>query len=592
MYLQALYYGPEPKTAELRWFAGNHDAPLTARAEDEAAWLERFRRDPADAPQNLAFTLDASGRVFWIGVQLSSDAISVDPINYALRTEAHFTRIDRAASDRAGRVITLDAENQRPETGNPDAAGAYPPRNLNVELIFYLAQIGLPENGPYTVERFNRDTGEFNLSFVTATGGTLRVTLPQGAFRYRIVAGDRPPAYQTVFLRPGSGGYAGAADTMLSGWFPDAAYGSDPQVYVRHEGPNPVLKSLFRFNLTGLPSNARVRFATLSVTALYTPAGGRTLIELYRMNRPWDAATATWHRAQTGASWSTAGAEGAPGDRAAAPSDFRWFSPASAGGTGRYGFDVAALTQAWLANPAGNYGVQLRSAPASAASSRINESYGLAAVEYANSERRPFLAVVYTTDEPTPTPTSTPTLTPTPTNTPTPIPATATPTPTRTPATGRIEGAVFEDRNRNGFRDGDEPAVSGVTVSIHQAGVGSDSRLTAADGSYTFDAVPPGPWQITLAAPAGYEVTTEGGASLIVVITPGLTVPRDFGLAARPTATPSATPTATETPTATPTATPTPTPTASATASPTGTWTATATRQRSYYLPVIVRGMP
>lgn len=568
MYLKVTYH--QPDRAELRWFPGDHGTPLINRAPDIAAWLSQFQRQPDEAPQHNSFVLDESGRVFWMGVQLSSDAVSVNPSNTALQTEAHFTRVWDATYDVAGQSLAVDAENLKPETGDPGFFGAEPPKDLTVQLVFYLDQIGLPRSGPYTVERINKDTGEFSLSYVTASDGILRVPMPKGAFMYRIVAGDRPPSYQVLHLQRGLNGYNGAVDTHLSSWARDTNYGSS-DLYVHHEGSVPIKASLLRFDLASLPPNAVVRFAVLSVLVTATPPNANQMqTEVYRMHRAWDPATATWNRPKTGASWSAPGAEGVPGDRSGTPGDMRYLLANPSGYNYlRYGFDVTDVVRAWQSDPASNFGVMLRAGEVKSRWTEVREGFRLASAEYGIIADRPKLTIVYTLEQPTPTPTYTPTPTstftpsPTPTDTPTPTPTptdTPTPTATPTPVAGRIDGLVFADDNRNGTQEAGESGRPGLLVYLKQGEVVKDNVITDGDGRFSFPEVPIGEWTVELNVPPEHEVTTAQGNPIQVSIAPGAQVPVSFGIALIPTPTPTATATPTPSPTATPTLTPTPTP--------------------------------
>ncbi len=118
------------------------------------------------------------------------------------------------------------------------------------------------------------------------------------------------------------------------------------------------------------------------------------------------------------------------------------------------------------------------------------------------------------TPTPTPTPTFTPTPTPPPTFTPTPTPTpTATPTPTLTPTptTGSVEGYVWNDSNRDGQRQEDEPGVPGVPVLLEeQTGLQALAQwetTTNEDGYFRFDAVPPGTYVLTIQAHGAYPTT-------------------------------------------------------------------------------------
>ncbi len=552
MYIQTQYNAPDH--VELKWFPGNHDQPVAGRAVGILDWLSGFQRDPNVAPQHNTFTMDESGRVFWIGVQLSSNAVSVDPVNYGLRTEAHFTRVHAATYDTRGRRINADVENLTPDTGAPDG-GAYPPKDLTVNLSFYLDQIGLPVSGTYTIERINKDTGEFTLTYATAAAGILQVPVPKGTFLYSIVAGNNPPTYRTLVLQQDNQGYRGATDTMLSDWYQDTNYGAAPTLNVRNDYDYPTMKSLLRFDLSSLPAGAQVRFAVFNVKVTSAASAGQMLTELFQINRSWDEVTATWNRPATGATWSAAGAEGVPGDRAATPSDTRNITTSH-----RYGFDILPMLQQWRANPNSNYGMMLRCAPTQSQDTRTRSQFELASSNYYwGDTEKPQLTIVYTLDTPTPTPTNTPT--PTATFTPTPT-STNTPTATPTPPNGDISGQVFIDTDRDGVLDPDEHGQPGIIVWLKQNDTLQRTTTTGTNGLFTFDATPLGPWGVEANVPPGYLVTTPGGNPIAVQVTPGGHVDVLFGLALAPTATP------TNTATATPTATPTETPTATATPLP------------------------
>ncbi len=477
--------------------------------------------------------------------------------------------MNRASFDRRGQVIQADVENLAPETGVYSEGGAQPPTDLTVNLTFDLARMGLPISGPYTIDRINKDTGDFGQFFVTAADGRLRFSLRQGAYMLRISAGNQPPAMQQLRLRQGVNGYSGADDTYLDAWAPTSAFGGSTSMVVRHSDSSPIQKPLIKFDLAGVPANAHLRFAVLNVRATYVngSAGQIMPVEVHTLNRAWSESAATWTLASSGKPWDEPGAEGVPGDRSAQVSDYRELSQ-KADATVRYGFDVTAEVASWLANPTSNYGVILRSAP-----QVYPEAGGKSSISFGASEtdvnRRPELILVYTTEDPTPTPTYTPTVTPTPTHTPTQTPtatSTETPTATPTPANGRITGLVFMDQDRNGQQDAGEVGLSGKLIQLKQGDIIFDNVTTGEDGRYTFTAVTPGTWQVYASLPPSYVVTTSSGNPATVIVTAGSLIDLAFGAAPAPTATPTATPTdtptttATSTATATATSTPTPTP--------------------------------
>ncbi len=575
----------EPEAAMLRWFQGNHNEPIDDRAEDIVTWLSAYTRDPAAAPQHNTFTLDETGRVFWMGVQLSSDVVSVNPENYNLRTEAHFTHVWDATYDSSARTIAVDAENLQPAIGTSDYCGAYPPANLTVNLVFYLDQIGLPGDGRYTIERINKDTGDFTVSFADAAGGVLKVSLPQGAFMYRIVHGNQPPTYAKLVVQRGAGGYNGAQDTTLNAWEPDTTFSSRTDLNIRHERATSVMKALLRFDTGVIPANATIRFALLDVYVTYTPATrNRMPMEAYALNRTWLATSATWNRPQAGETWAAPGAEGVPGDRSLEKSDRRYLAADPSGSNPMYvGFDVRSLVEAWRAAPSQNYGLMLRAAPKLVPYSQRYEVFSVAATEYWSVSERPRLIIIYTLDPPTPTPTPTPTATATATQTPTVTPTatpTATPTLTPTPVAGRVHGSVFRDANRNGVREADEAGQPNIEIRLR---VNDDLRanmFTGAGGLFAFDLIPPGDYLVEAVLPAAWVLTTSAGNPVPVAIEGGTQASVTFGMAPP---TPTATATLTPSPTATATVTATPSPTASPTV------TRTPTPWPHLYLPLVIR---
>ncbi len=169
---------------------------------------------------------------------------------------------------------------------------------------------------------------------------------------------------------------------------------------------------------------------------------------------------------------------------------------------------------------------------------------------------------------PTPTPTATFTVPPSPTPTPTPSP-----TPTSPPALGDIQGIVWQDDNRNGQRDTEEPALSGVQIVL----MAPDRTVlsvtfSAGDGRYAFANLPAGQYIVQEQDRPGYASSTPN--EVLVNVQPGQTWIIDFGdypLSPTPTPTPVPTATFTPTPTSTPTSAPTPTPTFTPTPAPTPT---------------------
>ncbi|MCW5848649.1 MAG: hypothetical protein KIT87_00935 [Anaerolineae bacterium] len=168
--------------------------------------------------------------------------------------------------------------------------------------------------------------------------------------------------------------------------------------------------------------------------------------------------------------------------------------------------------------------------------------------------------------------TGTPTVTSTVTRTPTPTPTTCvgpgcapTGTPTLTPTAtsttgprpGTIIGVVYYDRNCDGARQGGEPGLSGVTITLlatgpdNAFGTADDvivaTTTTDANGAYLFSNVAPGVYMVRETDPAGYISSTPNNV-VAVVVDAGLAI-ANFGdcLSTPTTVTPTPTPTVTPT---------------------------------------------
>jgi len=89
------------------------------------------------------------------------------------------------------------------------------------------------------------------------------------------------------------------------------------------------------------------------------------------------------------------------------------------------------------------------------------------------------------------------------------------------PPVGGVEGVVLV---------GGAP-LANVTVNLSASGGHTDVTQTDANGAYSFEEVPPGPAQVSLELPAGYEPVQPPGGTATVQVTGGGTVTQDFVLA-------------------------------------------------------------
>ena len=585
MYLDVLQSSPD--RVEIVSFPGDHGDRIQDYGNYTVNWLSQFTRPVGDAPQEIAFTADtqkiglAGGSYvhFWMSVQptvLDANA-------------THFVRVNRATYHRDSGYIEADVENLRPLTGDPRALGVPAPTDdaLKVNLTFDLARVGLPTSGAYTIEQVDKDGGAFTQTTATAADGKVVVLVPRGSFILRLTAGDKPPVTQVLKLRQGLDGYAGTQDTYLSSWNPDLNFSTSASLSMRIENEAPLHNPALKFDLSRLPSGAYVRYAVLTMKVATVPSVAIPA-QVYAINRPWKVNEATWNRASTGVLWAMPGAEGAPADRSDQPNDTRTIYPNTTIAD-RYGFDVTDIVAGWLANPGTNQGFLIHSDPVDGIYLNRNTGMTWNAAEASVQDRRPELTLIYTQEQPTPTPTMTPTITPTATHTPTATASatpTQTPTATPTPEAGAITGYVFLDSNLDGTRSPDEMGAPGKLVQLWQNGAVADSAITGTQGEFAFSHVSPGMWRVLLNLPGSYHVTT-GANPTDVLVTAGVTLTLDYGIAPALTATATPTMTYTPTQTSTPTATSTDTPTSTPTMTPTSSPTTTSARRRAY-LPLVL----
>lgn len=224
-----------------------------------------------------------------------------------------------------------------------------------------------------------------------------------------------PGKPKTLILQPGADGYDGLKDTYLDSWNPDKAHGAEDKMYSAH--PDQMFPVL-RWDLSGLPTGARVVTATLGV---YQYGGSQSYaipdtLGAHRLLKAWDENSATWNKTSSSVSWEKPGALGASDRESTAVG-----SVSLSQTTGWAEINVTSLVQAWMETPSKNYGLLLRS------TSDRNSQFYWRTSEYGTVAQRPWLEVSYY--EPV-----TPPATWTPTSTPKPGTATNTPTPTRTVA--------------------------------------------------------------------------------------------------------------------------------------------------------------
>ncbi len=199
---------------------------------------------------------------------------------------------------------------------------------------------------------------------------------------------------------------------------------------------------LWRFDTAGIPADAQVTAAELTVNVTSGSGDSPVRIIVERITLGWDPSTVTWNnRPPTQGTWGAWDTDRDPGPRT---------------------FDVRVLVTNWVRGSMPNHGLRL-SGPASGTYERLYRASGAT---------RPRLEVTYIDPTPTPTATATSSATASATATPTPsatpsATATATPiaTPTRTASATATSTATASSASR--------PAGMKLRVDGHHATPGS-----------------------------------------------------------------------------------------------------------------------
>ncbi len=207
--------------------------------------------------------------------------------------------------------------------------------------------------------------GSYSATVTPTSGSPVSVTtvgaLADGTTRQRTIEGLRlhdMSAPVTLVLRPGAEG----KDTFIEGenGHLDHNKGDDKDLRISSEIDKED-RALVHFDLSAVPSTARIRTATLE---LYLHAlQFSDVVNAHRMQRDWAESAVTWNSYDGAGSWTAPG-----GDYAAAVA-----GSFAADSTGPKSMDVSAVVEDWVDGTQPNYGLVLLSNPAPGG--RPNEFY-------------------------------------------------------------------------------------------------------------------------------------------------------------------------------------------------------------------------
>jgi hypothetical protein len=258
---------------------------------------------------------------------------------------------------------------------------------------------GLPSNPGAVTTTWTKVSGPGTVSFANVAAIDTTATFSEvGSYVLRLSAGDgQLTAADDVAITVNAtvGGavaiafqdgvsptasYAGTQDTKIQVTQPTSVRGSSTTLEV--DG-SPDDATLIRWDLRTIPPGSSVQTASLTFNVVN---GSNHTYEIYEVRRNWVEAAATWNVLAAGQNWQVAGAQGAS-DRGSTVlgtvtglTGLRTFTLNAAG---------IALVQAWVDNPATNFGVIIQDYLAATNGIDFSSS------EFATTSSRPRLDVTY-----------------------------------------------------------------------------------------------------------------------------------------------------------------------------------------------------
>ncbi len=328
---------------------------------------------------------------------------------------------ERGFQDKALIITEMGVLAQTPEGG---CTGCFPIVDINqfmYDTFDYMMnaidpEIGYPEDGYRLVQRWTWYALNPTLNFNGYLFGNDGAITDFGLNFANYTARFLPVSPVSIFFQRGWTGYREDCDTWIG---TDESRPGDYTVRIAADGAS---KALLKFDVSVLPTDVQVVSATLSLVAAGRDLVDDILVSCHGIKRPWSVSEASWVNATADTQWEVPGCGGSS-DRDLDPvSSVRVTDTETT-----YLWDVTALAQEWVANPASNHGVVLEGKGVGHGHWTFVSSNQPERPPFAYHRLRPKLELQVELLEPTPTPTGLPTATGVATAT-----TTATPSPTRT----------------------------------------------------------------------------------------------------------------------------------------------------------------
>lgn len=147
-------------------------------------------------------------------------------------------------------------------------------------------------------------------------------------------------------------------------------------------------RSVLKFDLSSIPSNATVSSAILSLWLYQDNANNTSTVGVYRLKRAWVEAQVTWNIWKTSNNWSTAGGFHADDCEQTTIGTLN-LGNAEAAGEKQWSLN-AAKVQEWISGAFANNGILMKTA------SESDDLYLYRSSEYATGGQRPKLVIEYT----------------------------------------------------------------------------------------------------------------------------------------------------------------------------------------------------